>query len=204
MDSNTSRIQSWARGRLNIYVHIPFCRQICGFCNLYTTKDRDPVVQDLYVEAVRNQIRQYAKLVDSDVEIPTFYFGGGTPTALSTDALNSIVTTARDHLNITNTTELAIEADPQTVDRNALRRLGDSGFRRISFGFQSRAMNEIKILGRKTTQECQDLSVEEALAAGFTNVCVDLIFGLPGQSSDSWVTSVQECIRLKPQTICCY
>ncbi|MGH8545695.1 MAG: coproporphyrinogen-III oxidase family protein [Gammaproteobacteria bacterium] len=193
--------------RVNVYVHIPFCQQICGFCNLYTTASRDSELRSRYVAALRRQIHDLGTLLQGGrtAAIATMYLGGGTPTSLSVADLRLLVESFREACPSSNgTTEYAIEADPQTVDDSSLRALHEIGFTRISFGFQSRVSSEIRSIGRQTSPDEQAESVERALSAGFTNVCVDLIYGLPGQSPDAWTHSVEACIDLGPQTICCY
>ncbi len=194
-----------ARERLNLYVHLPFCKQICGFCNLYTTTIRSESVYRRYVDAMSRQMDALAELAPTSSTIPTIYFGGGTPTVLPIPLLRSILQQVRDKWgNIEPNAELAIEVDPQTVDRALLDELRDTGFNRVNLGIQSRAPEEILSIGRRYSPEDQATRVRDAIATGFANVCVDLIFGLPGQSLDSWTRSVSECVDLRPHTICCY
>jgi oxygen-independent coproporphyrinogen-3 oxidase len=194
-----------ARDRLNIYVHVPFCRQLCGFCNLFTTTIRSETIQRRYVDSVRAQIDALAELVPGTLSIPTIYVGGGTPTVLPLELLRSMLSHVRGAWqNVEANAEIAIEVDPQTVDREALEGIRDAGFNRVNLGLQTRAPDELVTIGRRYSPSDQASRVADAMAVGFTNVCVDLIFGLPGQSLATWQRSVRECIDLRPHTICCY
>ncbi|MEA2901692.1 MAG: hypothetical protein QOH36_1579 [Actinomycetota bacterium] len=191
--------------RLNLYVHIPFCRQICGFCNLYTTTVRSHDVFVDYIAAVESQAVLYRDTVGDGYSIPTVYFGGGTPTILPVEVLAGLMAALRELWpNWEVAAEIAVEVDPQTVDLSSLSALRDVGFNRVNLGLQSRSASELKIIGRRYGPDEQAERVREAMSVGFGNVCVDLIYGLPGQSQETWESSVVECIELYPQTICCY
>jgi oxygen-independent coproporphyrinogen-3 oxidase len=194
-----------SRERLNLYVHLPFCKQICAFCNLYTTTVRAESVHQRYVDALSRQMDALAELVPPNHTIPTIYFGGGTPTVLPIQMLGRVLQRLEDIWgNIDPGAEIAIEVDPQTVDRVSLDQLRSAGFNRVNLGVQSRSPQEILAIGRRYTPDDQAARVREAMAAGFNNVCVDLIFGLPAQTVATWERSVRECIELHPHTICCY
>lgn len=205
-DSVRKRIVESFRGRnrLNVYVHVPFCRQICGFCNLYTTSIRSQEVHRKYVESVLKQIDAFLPLLPQS-EIPTIYIGGGTPTVLDRNLLRELVQGALAAFpNRTTKCEIAIEADPQTVDEADLNYLRQLGINRINLGLQSRVDGELQIIGRRYRSAEQWQLAAAAMLVGFDNVCLDLIYGLPGQTLSSWSRSVHECIDLNPQTICCY
>lgn len=190
--------------KLNIYVHVPFCHQICGFCNLYATNLRSPETHRAYVDCVLAQISAYLPLIP-DVEVSTIYFGGGTPTALAPDTLDRLVTGVLCSFpRRTEKCEIAIEVDPQTIDAAGLKRLNRAGINRINLGLQTRNDSELKTIGRRYRHAEQWALTREALAVGFDNVCLDLIYGLPGQTHESWATSILDCLELNPHTICCY
>lgn len=192
------------RSALNVYVHVPFCHQICGFCNLYTTNIRSAEVQDAYVTSVLRQVDGFLDFLPVS-NVPTVYFGGGTPTVLEKAALRRLVVGLLQAFpKRTANCEIAIEVDPQTVTAQDLDFIRDIGINRINLGLQTRDDTELKTIGRRYRSEEQWRLATEALSVGFDNVCVDLIYGLPGQTAESWKRSVRDCIDLNPQTICCY
>lgn len=193
-----------AKKRLNIYVHIPFCKQICGYCNLYTTTIRSKEAQSHYIDCVLRQIDGLSDIL-LDTEVPTIYIGGGTPTVLEDDDLTRLLTKIHNLFpNQTSDCEIAVEVDPQTVDLKDLEKLKTIGINRINLGLQTRDDQELKTIGRRYRSGEQWSLAEEAMSVGFKNVCVDLIYGLPGQTIESWHKSVNDCIQLFPHTICCY
>ncbi|MGV9334953.1 coproporphyrinogen-III oxidase family protein [Nocardia sp. NPDC003726] len=191
---------------VNIYIHIPFCRQICRFCNLYTTAHRHDDAVDEYIRRLDVEISAYADagLLSATNNWPTIYFGGGTPSILSIEQLERVLTSLRKHLGADRTEELAIEVSPETVTADYLRALRDVGFERVSMGLQTTSATGLRMIGRNYSIEHQHNMVEAAVAAGFRNVCVDLIFGLPGESMPAWEKSVQMAIDHAPETICAY
>ncbi len=190
--------------RLNVYVHVPFCNQICGFCNLYTTTVRSADVHSSYVDRVIEQIHGMHDQLPI-MTVPTIYLGGGTPTALSRHNLGRLVQAVKDAFpKQTDQCEVAIEVDPQTVNIGDLKWIRSIGINRINLGLQTRDDGELKLIGRKYRSEEQWRLARDALSVGFLNVCVDLIYGLPGQTIRSWQHSVDDCVELSPQTICCY
>jgi len=192
------------RGNLNIYIHVPFCRQICGFCNLYTTNIKSPEVHDAYVAAVLTQIAGVQEFLSNHI-VPTIYFGGGTPTVLARHTLKRLIDGVLSAFpDRTKSCEVAIEVDPQTVTPGDLEFMRTLGINRINLGLQTRNNAELKTIGRRYRSLEQWQLAYDAMSTGFQNVCIDLIYGLPIQTADSWKKSVMECIEFSPQTICCY
>lgn len=190
---------------VNLYIHVPFCRQICGFCNLFTTTLRSEDVHAAYLSAVERQLAEYRRLQPRELTVSTIYVGGGTPTLLDPAALGSLLDAVTSLWPMRAPgCEVAIEVDPQTVDGDRLRRLRTVGFNRVNLGLQSTSTAELRIIGRRYDRAEQALRVHEAMDSGFDNVCVDLIYGLPAQSQAEWDSSVADCIALGPHTICCY
>ncbi|WP_018681498.1 coproporphyrinogen-III oxidase family protein [Actinokineospora enzanensis] len=190
---------------LNLYVHVPFCRQICRFCNLYavggTTHDLDG-----YVTAVLTEAACYAELTEPKT-ITTLYLGGGTPSLLPPSSLARLVTEllglfARDPGRTPG--EVALEVDPATVDAERLHRIRAAGINRINLGYQSMVDAEVRGLGRRRAPTAGLGLLTDALAAGFDNVCVDLIYGLAGQTDASWRASMEQVVTIGPPTVCAY
>ncbi|MEI6644143.1 MAG: coproporphyrinogen-III oxidase family protein [Novosphingobium sp.] len=194
-----------ASNMLNLYLHFPFCRQICSFCNLYTNGSvRDEEVAR-YLAALEAEIAYWATQVERP-EIRTIYFGGGTPSLLPAAALGRVLDAVSRHFGCTlsDIPEVALEVSPETVTAEGYRALRAVGFNRVNLGVQTLADDELAKFGRAYGGAVAGQSVEDALAAGFDNVCVDLIFGLAGQSDASWLASLEAVLAMRPQTICTY
>lgn len=190
---------------LNLYVHVPFCKQICSFCNLYAVSgaDRD---FDSYVDTVVAEAQQYANLAGRK-SISTLYLGGGTPSLLSPTQLERLITNLLD-LFATNPSripaETALEVDPATVDARILRDIRAAGVNRINLGYQSLVQSEVIQIGRRRSTDTGLRLLEQALDVGFANVCVDLIYGLQTQTDESWRMSVERVAAVGPPTVCAY
>jgi oxygen-independent coproporphyrinogen III oxidase len=196
-----------ARPDINLYVHIPFCRQVCRFCNLYTTASHnDASGYERYIDRVLDEAATYVAdgLLPDACRWRTLYLGGGTPSVLSIAQLERLVSGLRNCLSITNVEETAIEVAPETASAHYLRGLHAAGFDRVSIGFQSTLTEEVRRIGRSYPVARQAEIAAAAMEAGIRNLCLDLIFGLPGQDDASWRLSVREVITMRPHTICCY
>lgn len=190
----------------NLYIHVPFCAQICRFCNLYTTTVRAESIFESYVSRVIAEAAAYADevLASANVEWRTLYFGGGTPSALPLEQLERLMAGVKDKLRISATEEIAIEVAPEIATTDYLSGLRQLGFDRVSMGFQSTADAEIRLIGRNYPVNRQATLADATRELGFGNLCLDLIFGLPGQTRESWLTSLRSVIQMRPQTVCCY
>jgi oxygen-independent coproporphyrinogen III oxidase len=191
---------------LNVYLHVPFCKQICSFCNLYTTRaDGNTDLHD-YAELLRREASMCARRMDRKT-LQTIYLGGGTPSLLDPRDVGSIiecVTALFGAPGSPSPKEVAIEVAPETVDATKLRALRSAGINRINLGMQSTVPQEVAHLGRRRHASHTYQLVEEALDMGFSNVCVDLIYGLEYQTDESWERSLRDVIRLSPPTVCAY
>lgn len=202
-----ARIRSSLQGSdvLNLYLHFPFCRQICSFCNLYTNGSVRDVEVSRYLAALETEIAYWRRQVDKP-EIRTIYFGGGTPSLLPAEALGRILEAlAREFgCTLSEVPEVALEVSPETVTADGYLALRAAGFNRVNLGVQTLSDDELLRFGRAYGGAVASRSVANALAAGFDNVCVDLIYGLAGQSDASWLASLEAVIEMRPQTICTY
>jgi oxygen-independent coproporphyrinogen-3 oxidase len=190
---------------LNLYVHVPFCRQICSFCNLYAVSGNRGEL-DGYVDAVLAEAERYAGDTDRKA-IRTLYIGGGTPSILMAAQLERLVTSLlrlfATHPDDTPR-ETALEVDPATVDTRKLRDLRAAGINRINLGYQSMVRDEVVGIGRDRPVRSGLGLLEDALEVGFDNVCVDLIYGLEGQTDENWRRSLSEVAAVGPPTVCAY
>lgn len=189
---------------VGLYLHVPFCERICAFCAFVTRGYREPqaaaFVSDLLTE-IRLSGRE-GRLRGRPVE--TIYVGGGTPTTLSADQLLAIVESCHENFHLDPAAEIALEANPATVEAAALRALRGGGFSRISYRAQSFDEAELKAVGAPHTVEEIRRAVGMAREAGFTNLNLDLIYGLPGQSSARWAANLTAAISLEPEHLSFY
>jgi len=182
------------------YLHLPFCTTKCGYCDFYSLPTRDDWIPDL-VAAVRREMQ----VRDPGRAIRTVFVGGGTPTVLPGDALRSVLEPIAERLNhAAGAVEFTCEANPSTADELKLDLLREMGVNRVSFGAQSFDTGELAVLQRLHDPSHIAEAVTLARAAGFENVNLDLIFGVPGQTMRSWRNSLRRAIELGPDHLSCY
>ena len=188
---------------LGIYVHVPFCRSKCQYCDFYSVTTKETRVLDGYVDAVCRHIREAGELAPGYL-VDTVYFGGGTPSFLGADGLAQILSVIRKSFDVANTAEITFEANPDSVSDRLLRRLYSEGFNRVSLGIQCDDDEILKKLGRPHSYEQAVHAVERIRKAGFRNLSVDLMYGLPGQSLEAWEQTLENVLELNPEHISCY
>ena len=189
---------------IGLYIHVPFCRTRCHFCAFYLRIHREDQAQ-AYLESLTREIRIHAALNSlRGRRLETVYFGGGTPTTLRPDQLCSTLELVRNCFGLQEDVEVTVEAHPDTVTADGLRSLVYAGFNRISFGLQSLDDGELVRIGRRTRSESARATVALARTVGFVNINLDLIYGLPGQTFDSWLSTLEETIALEPNHLSCY
>ena len=189
---------------LGIYVHIPFCRSKCEYCDFYSipgARSRD--LMDRYLDAVILHIREAAQGA-AGYEVDTVYFGGGTPSFFGAGGLAKIFAEIDRRFDVSRDAEVSLEANPDSVTLPMLTRLRRAGFNRISIGVQSDDDAQLKALGRPHNYRQAQQAVSLSRRAGFDNVSVDLMFGLPNQSRESWMQTLRNVIDLKADHISCY
>jgi oxygen-independent coproporphyrinogen-3 oxidase len=183
----------------HLYLHIPFCLQICPYCSFY--KDlAGPGKADSLVEAV---IRE-AELFGNRCAPRTVFIGGGTPTALSVTQLERLFAGLQRHLDLTNTEEFTIEMNPATVTARKAELLRGFGVNRVSMGVQSWDPDLLKVLGRVHDADQVRRSFAILRETGFDNLNLDLIYGVPGQSLAQWEDSIRQTVALGPEHISAY
>jgi oxygen-independent coproporphyrinogen III oxidase len=185
----------------HIYVHIPFCARICPYCAFY--KDLlDRSQTQRFCEALLGELDGQRAIVA--ISPKTIYFGGGTPTALSTSQLEFLLGGFRERLDLSALEEWTIEANPGSVSARKAALLCKLGVNRISLGVQSWDNALLKILGREHNAEQVEQSFRILRAAGFSNINIDLMFGLPGQTVHQWQQTLEKTISLRPDHISAY
>ena len=185
----------------HIYVHVPFCARICPYCAFYKELlDRSQTPR--FCEALLGELRQEAK--DRHLIPSTIYFGGGTPTALTTAQLEFLLGGFRDALNLSKLIEWTMEANPGSVFQSKAAVLQRLGITRISLGIQSWDDDLLKLLGREHNTKRGEESFQILRDAGFSNINVDLMFGLPGQTIHQWRSTLERTVSLKPEHVSTY
>ena len=189
---------------LGIYVHIPFCRSRCEYCDFYSIRGgRSKELMDRYLHALVTHIRETAALAP-DYTVDSVYFGGGTPSFFGADGLKRVFAEIDRRFNLSRDCEVTFEANPDSVNVLTLKKLHAAGFNRMSLGIQNDTDEVLKALGRPHTYEQAVQAVEAARTAGFDNVSVDLMFGLPNQSREKWMNTLRHVLDLKPDHVSCY
>ena len=189
---------------LGIYVHVPFCRARCRFCAFYMERPREDRVQE-FLEGLDHELRLYARDAGlGRIPVQTIYFGGGTPTTLPPRQLIRLLNAVRRRFAVEDDAEVSIEVHPGTVTPEALRALRQAGFTRLSVGGQSFDQTELRELGGRAFGAGAGQAVAWARAAGFTNISLDLLFGFPGQSMESWQRTLEEALAVSPTHLSCY
>ena len=194
-------------GSLGIYVHVPFCIKKCNYCDFLSfplKKETDCRNTENYVKALQQEIRNPFKLPESSVEVDTIYIGGGTPSLLSERQIGAILETINRKFPLNQKVEITMECNPGTVNAESLQAYHDRGINRLSIGIQSAVEKELALLGRVHTFSQAKQVVSWAREAGFTNLSVDLMCAIPGQTLASYEHSLQEILALEPQHISSY
>lgn len=186
---------------LELYVHIPFCVRKCQYCD-FLSGPSDEETKDRYIEALLKEIR--AAEHTEDYEIVSVFIGGGTPSALKAEAIASIMRTLREQFFFCEDAEVTIEANPGTVDLEKLTIYRNVGINRLSLGLQSTDAEELKLLGRIHSYEEFLKSYEWAREAGFSNINIDLMFAIPGQTGEAWRQHLYQVAELNPEHISAY
>ena len=188
---------------LGLYIHVPFCRSKCQYCDFYSLACKDDKLMDGYLDAVCAHIKEAGALAPG-YKVDTVYFGGGTPSFLGADGLATILTTIRRNFDVDNNAEITFECNPDSVSDKLLHRLRAEGFNRVSLGIQTDDDDTLKKLGRPHTYAQAVTAYQRIRKAGFRNISVDLMYGLPGQTLRSWQETLDNVLKLLPEHISCY
>ena len=186
----------------SIYIHIPFCKHRCAYCDFNTYAGQEDSIP-AYVQALINEIEFVGQRTEQ-VNIHTVFFGGGTPSLLSAPQFDSILRALHSTFTLTADAEVSIEANPGTISPEKLNAIRKSGINRISFGVQSANTEELRMLERIHDFFTVIEAVSTARKAGFDNLNLDLIYGLPEQTLASWQTTLQRIVDLHPEHISAY
>ncbi len=191
------------RKKLGLYVHIPFCAAKCAYCDFYSFVPQDEEIQRHYVAALQLQMEDFAPLC-REYTVDSVFIGGGTPTLLPPKLLHRVLNTLWRNYSMTDDVEITMEANPATVDFKGLRKLYREGVSRLSMGLQTVHPRELGALGRIHTKEDFERSFSDARDAGFENINVDLMYGIPHQNEASFFKSLDTAALLAPEHLSVY
>lgn len=188
---------------LGIYVHVPFCRSKCQYCDFYSLAAKDDKLMDGYLNAVCAHIKEAGALAPN-YKVDTIYFGGGTPSFFGAEGMATILTYIRRNFDVDTNAEITFECNPDSVSEKLLHRLRAEGFNRASLGIQNDDDDVLQKLGRPHTYAQAAAAFHRIRKAGFRNISIDLMYGLPGQTLRAWQDTLEHVLTLNPEHISCY
>lgn len=182
-----------------LYVHIPFCIKKCPYCDFYSITDTS--FKPAFIGALMQEISMVCKV---PFLFDTLYFGGGTPSVFEPRDIGQIIKTVHKSFNILPGAEITIEVNPGTVKHEKLKSYRSSGVNRINIGVQSFQDTHLNFLGRIHSGKDAEFCIKAAQNAGFENIGLDLIYGIPGQRKQSWLFDLQRAVEFEPEHLSCY
>ncbi len=188
--------------RAGIYIHVPFCRSRCSYCD-FATGAYEGALAERYVRALAREVEAFGGC-EARAEVDTVYFGGGTPSLLTPEQVSRVLEAVGHRFNVGAGAEVTLEMNPGTVTAEHLSALRDAGVNRASFGAQTFDERELKRLGRTHTAADTRRTFGLLREAGFDNVSFDLIAGLPAQTLAAWRRNLEEALRLRPEHLSLY
>lgn len=184
-----------------IYIHIPFCRQTCSYCNFHFSTSLGR--KDQMLAAIREEIR-LRSVNPSFTAVETIYFGGGTPSLLKIAEIRHLLTTISDHFSISSSAEITIECNPDDMHEQWVNEISETGINRISLGIQSFHDRELELMRRVHNSEQALKSLELLMALPGMEVSADLIYGLPGMRDESWLDNLKKVQEYQVSHLSCY
>ncbi|HYF33475.1 MAG TPA: radical SAM family heme chaperone HemW [Chitinophagaceae bacterium] len=184
-----------------IYIHIPFCRQACHYCNFHFSTSLGSK-NDFIAALLKEIVLQKDYLAQEPVD--TVYFGGGTPSLLSVAEIDVLLHALAASFNISREAEITLEANPDDLNTGKLQELREAGINRLSIGIQSFFEDDLRWMNRAHNARQSIACIYDALSAGFTNLTIDLIYGTPGLTDDKWKENVQKAIDFNIPHLSCY
>ena len=188
---------------LGIYIHVPFCRSKCQYCDFYSLTSKDDKLMDGYLKAICAHIKESGQLAPG-YRVDTIYFGGGTPSFFGADGMATIMTAIRRNFDVDSSAEITFEANPDSISDKLLSRLRAEGFNRVSLGVQCDDDAILKKIGRPHDYAQAVSAAQRIRKAGFRNLSLDLMYGLPGQTLNGWKDTLERVLALNPEHISCY
>lgn len=191
---------------LSFYVHVPYCKSRCGYCdfNTYVQKELGEHEQSEWLGAAQKEIVLSKRVLGDTSPVATIFVGGGTPTLLPAVELASVLTCIKENFDVSDSLEVTTEANPDSVSLQSLNELREAGFNRISFGVQSFREHVLKVLDRTHNPDSIEQAISWAKSAGFENISIDLIYGTPGETLTDVEFSLQKFLELDVPHISAY
>ena len=186
-----------------LYIHIPFCTEKCIYCDFYSLPKQEHNIEK-FINSLCNEIKIKAKQKNTDWLIDTIFIGGGTPSLLKEKELEKIISNIDKNFNLSSLKEFTIEANPGEFNYDKMRSFKSMGVNRISFGFQSLNIKLLKFMSRWHTPQESIHSYEKARKAGYQNIIIDMIFGIPGQTNKIWEDDLKTITDMQPEHISAY
>ncbi len=188
---------------LGIYIHIPFCRSKCRYCDFCSFPNMDKKLVRAYCDELCRRMRQWEKRA-RDRRVDTVYFGGGTPSLLPICEVEGLICTVKENFEVEQNAEISFECNPAMANREYFAALLALGVNRLSMGLQSALDSELRLLGRAHTVKDFEQCFFDAREVGFDNISVDLMYGIPDQTKESFVRSIDYLTALSPEHISAY
>jgi len=182
-----------------LYVHIPFCLQKCSYCDFYSITD--PSLHQAFLDALMIEMNLKSGFA---LTFDSLYIGGGTPSVFGAETIARIIEAAHRSFNILKDAEITLEVNPDTITPEKLEGFRRAGVNRINIGVQSFNPENLNFLGRLHSHSDADIAGQWAREAGFENICLDLIYGIPGQTKKAWVADLERALRFEPEHLSCY
>ena len=175
----------------SLYVHVPFCKNICDYCALYSVVNNESSTRNRYLAKIKKDLEKSSNKL---LPLASIFIGGGTPSQLTNDELESLLKTINDICTFEDDFEFTIECNPSSITLEKLQIMKSAGVNRLSFGAQSTTRKTRNTLGRRTSESQLLAAIDNAKSTGFTNLNVDLIYGIPGQSMEDWL---EDLLKIK-------
>jgi oxygen-independent coproporphyrinogen-3 oxidase len=182
-----------------LYIHIPFCLSKCPYCDFYSSTSLSALPR--FLDALFKEMATYRSRFN---RFDTVYIGGGTPSLLSPQPLESILVRIRENFDLISKTEITMETNPADLNRSYLESIRKIGINRINIGVQSFDQEVLAFLGRRHSVRQAILAIEASKKAGFHNIGLDLIYGVPGQEIGSWLETLKQAVAFSPEHLSCY
>ena len=191
-----------SKPRLGIYIHIPFCASKCSYCDFYSLAGCEHLMPD-YHRALIAHLAESARGI-RNYEVDSVYFGGGTPSYYGAEHLMEIFDVLKRNGNVRLDAEVTVECNPDSMTYKDLKLLRSEGVTRLSVGVQATNNDLLKLIGRRHSFQQAELAFSAARKAGFDNISLDLIYGLPSQTKSDWAESLARIVEMHPEHISCY
>lgn len=185
----------------SLYIHIPFCKRLCGYCDFYKTMSLE--LLDGVLVRTAEEMRRRAPMLEGTV-LKTIYFGGGTPTVCTPEQIGALLRTAAEVFDCSQVEEITVEANPDDLTEEYLEGLRREGVNRLSIGIQSFRDEDLRLMNRRHNATEAVAAVERARHAGFDNISIDLIYGLPDATLEDWERNVRRAVALGVEHISAY